>query len=125
MKNTITTILNRKYHLHLLTIPLGILLIHLADQNFLHLKEAGNLMVWFLVVFLSFSLGFLVEWVQGAVFGANGTSEELKESNLDILISGLGGFIAVFIGDNLLVGGIYIIFALVLEAYRRNAVNNG
>jgi len=124
MKNTIKSILNRKYHLHLLTIPLGILLIHLADQNFLHLKEAGNFMTWFLVVFLSFSLGFLVEWVQGAFFGANGTPAELKESNLDILISGLGGFIAVFIGDNLLVGGIYIIFALVLEAYRRNAVNN-
>ena len=124
MKSTITTILNKKYHLHLLTIPLGILLIHLANQNFMYLKDAGNFMIWFLVVFLSFAAGFLVEWVQGAVFGANSTPAESKESNLDILISGLGGFIAIFIGDNLLVGGIYIIFALVLEAYRRNAVNN-
>jgi len=124
MKNTFTTLLARKYHLHLLTIPLGILLIHLADQNFMYLKDAGNFMIWFLVVFLSFAAGFIVEWIQGAVFGANSTPSESKESNLDILISGLGGFIAVFIGDNLLVGGIYIIFALVLEAYRRNAVNN-
>jgi len=123
MKNTITTILNKKYHLHLLTIPLGILLIHLANQNFMYLKDAGNFMICFLVVFLSFSAGFLVEWVQGAVFGANSTNSEIKESNLDILISGLGGFIAIFIGDNLLVGGIYIIFALILEAYRRNSVS--
>ena len=77
MKN----LLNKKWHLHLLTLPLGILAIYYAKQGFLYLDKVGDFWLGALVIFFSLFFADLVEKTQG-LLGANRTKKPVEEDDL-------------------------------------------
>lgn len=88
--------LKNKWHLHLLTTPMGVLFLHLAQKGFLALDDVGVVFQAFLTIFISVAVAFCVEWYQG-IKGYNRTSEQLKQSNLDILVSAVGGVLSIIL----------------------------
>jgi len=112
-------LLNKKWHLHLLTLPLGILFIHYGEKGFLHLDDVGGFALGFFTVLFSFFAGFLVEWAEGFFFGANNTKEEIKQAKLDILACVVGGALAVVFGGNLSVALYSFVAIIVIEILRR------
>lgn len=115
MKN----ILAKKWHLHMLTLPMSCVFIHFALKGFLQLDETGNFFIAFITIFISAALGFTVEWIQGAFFGANKTPDEVKASNLDILACIIGGTIGVIAWGNLQVALYSTILIILLEIFRK------
>lgn len=123
----ILTFIKNKWHLHSLTLPFNILFVWLmVNYNFLHLEDTGKFFHVFICTFLSGFVAFAVEWVQGVFFGANKTPEQVKASNLDMLVSTIGGFVgglsAVIFPPAATLGWISLIIITLLELYRRKFI---
>ncbi len=86
-----------RWHLHALTLPGSYFFLWLMQRNFLDLGDIGAFFQSFMAIFASACIAFVVEWVQGAFFGANRTQEEGKASNLDILVSIIASTIGVIL----------------------------
>ena len=102
MKNLFNLIVKNKWHLHSITFALCYfgLFITTKYPKFMSIGESGKFLQGFLCVLCSACLAFIVEWVQGAFYGANKTPSELDASNKDMLVSfsaGVVGMITYFI----------------------------
>jgi hypothetical protein len=129
MKKILDLFVKNKWHLHSLTLPACILWVWLmVTYDFLDLKDTGKFFHVFICTFSSAAVAFLVEWVQGAFFGANKTPEQVKASNLDMLVSTLGGLVgglsAVIFPPAATLGWISLIIITLLELYRRKFILN-
>lgn len=128
MKTIFNTFLKNKWHLHSLTLPFNILFIWLMNKyNFLHLADTGTFFHIFICVFSSAAVAFIVEWIEGAFFGANKTPEQVKGSNLDMLasiIAGTVGALAAVIFPTAAMFGWSVLVAIgLLELYRVKVLN--
>lgn len=124
MKEIFNNFIKNKWHLHSLTLPFNILFLWLiVNYDFLSLNDTGTFFHIFICIFLSTIAAFLVEWIQGAFFGANKTESEIKASNLDILTSIIAGTVGSLFGvifpPATTLAWTSLIIILVLELYRR------
>lgn len=93
------TIKKNRWHLHALTFVFALIGCWLIERyNFLHLKDAGNVMSVIAIIAGSYGAAFFIEWLQGALFGANRTPSERKASWQDILVSVVAGAAGALIG---------------------------
>lgn len=116
-------LLNKKWHLHLLTLPIGILFILYAKQGFLYLNKVGDFWLGALVIFFSLFAASGIEMVEG-LLGANRTKKEVVQSRLDILACIIGGILSVVVGGNLDVALYSFITIVVIEIYRKLVIKN-
>jgi len=128
MKKYLDLFVKNKWHLHSLTLPTCILWVWLmVTYDFLNLRDTGTFFHVFICTFSSAAVAFLVEWVQGAFFGANKTESEVKASNLDMLTSTTAGFVgallAVIFPPAATIAWISLIVITILELYRRLVLN--
>ncbi len=119
-------VLKNKWHLHSLTLVLSIVFLFLTDEypGFMSIGETGNFLQVFLSVFGMSFLAFLVEWIEGAVFGANSTLEEAKDSDNDMFVSIIFGITGtalyfMFPGAALWMAGIFSLAVIGAEVYRQ------
>jgi 4-amino-4-deoxy-L-arabinose transferase-like glycosyltransferase len=75
-----------KWHLHVLTLPINIIVCYLVDNfGFMHLNEGGKFWQYFLQMFITAWVCFGIEAYQG-LLGANKTKEEKKDMIGDMLV---------------------------------------
>jgi len=92
MKKIFETIIKNRWYLHSLTFPIDFIVMLLIDKkNFLYLGDAGTFLQFFVVVFTTLCVSWLVEWSQMIYYYANKTTDEQHSSNGDILVGVIMG----------------------------------
>ena len=129
MKKIFNTFITNKWHLHSLTLPACILWVWLmVTYDFLDLRDTGKFFHVFICAFSSAAVAFVVEWIQGVFFGANKTPEQVKASNLDMLVSTVAGFVgalsAVVFPPATGLAWLSLVIITILELYRRKFILN-
>jgi len=85
---------------HALTLPATFIINKwFWDLNYFQFGQISSFWRIFLLTFVSFCVAGIIEWIQGAFYGANSTPMEKKDMYNDIIISTVAGFIGALLSN--------------------------
>lgn len=85
---------------HALTLPATFIINKwFWDVDYFQFAQNTSIFRIVLLTFVSFCVAGVIEWIQGAFYGANSTPEEKKDMYNDIIISTVCGFAGAFLSN--------------------------